>query len=92
MLAIGLCLALFVFWGAVGYAATSVRDIARALGTVGHVSHLRRTRAGPFTLEQAVSLDFLTELERPLAVQETRSPQVWLLCLPKTGPNQALCE
>ena len=33
-------------------------------------------------------LDFLTEAERSLAVQEVRPPQHWLLCLPKTGPNQ----
>ena len=39
--------------------ARLARDIAYALGTVGHVSYLRRTRAGPFSLEQAISLDFL---------------------------------
>ena len=33
--------------------ASLARDIARALGTVGHVTMLRRTRAGPFGLEQA---------------------------------------
>ena len=37
------------------------RDIARALNTVGNVTMLRRTRAGPFSLEQAISLDFLEE-------------------------------
>ena len=42
------------------YIRSLARDIARALGTVGHVTMLRRTRAGPFTLEQAISLDFLT--------------------------------
>ena len=40
------------------------RDIAHALGTVGHVSYLRRTRAGPFGLESAISLDFLNELAK----------------------------
>ncbi|UUR09503.1 tRNA pseudouridine(55) synthase TruB [Sphingomonas glaciei] len=34
-------------------------DVALALGTVGHVTMLRRTRAGPFALGQAISLDFL---------------------------------
>ncbi len=43
------------------YIRSLARDIARALGTVGHVTMLRRTRAGPFSLEQAISLDFLTE-------------------------------
>ena len=41
------------------YIRSLARDIASALGTVGHVSYLRRTRAGPFALEQAISLDFL---------------------------------
>ena len=41
------------------YIRSLARDIARALNTVGHVTMLRRTRAGPFTLEQAISLDFL---------------------------------
>ena len=43
------------------YIRSLARDIARALGTVGHVTMLRRTRAGPFGLEQAISLDFLEE-------------------------------
>ena len=43
------------------YIRSLARDVAHALGGVGHVSYLRRTRAGPFSLEQAISLDFLTE-------------------------------
>jgi tRNA pseudouridine55 synthase len=43
------------------YIRSLARDIARALGTLGHVSYLRRTRAGPFSLETAISLDFLME-------------------------------
>ncbi len=39
------------------YIRSLARDIARALGTVGHVASLRRTRAGPFTLAEAISLD-----------------------------------
>jgi tRNA pseudouridine55 synthase len=39
------------------YVRSLARDIALALGTVGHVSALRRTRAGPFTLDKAISLD-----------------------------------
>ncbi len=41
------------------YIRSLARDLARALNTVGHVIMLRRTRAGPFALEQAISLDFL---------------------------------
>jgi tRNA pseudouridine55 synthase len=43
------------------YIRSLARDIARALGTVGHVTSLRRTRAGPFSLDQAISLDFLSQ-------------------------------
>ncbi|MDH3232463.1 MAG: tRNA pseudouridine(55) synthase TruB [Alphaproteobacteria bacterium] len=39
------------------YMRALARDIARALGTVGHVASLRRTRVGPFTEEQAISLE-----------------------------------
>jgi tRNA pseudouridine55 synthase len=42
------------------YIRSLARDIAHALGTVGHLTYLRRTRAGPFSLEKAISLDFLT--------------------------------
>ena len=41
------------------YIRSLARDIALALGSVGHVTMLRRTKAGPFTLDQAISLDFL---------------------------------
>ncbi len=38
------------------YVRSWVRDLARALGTVGHVSALRRTRIGGFTEDLAVPL------------------------------------
>ncbi|MFB0873881.1 MULTISPECIES: tRNA pseudouridine(55) synthase TruB [unclassified Sphingobium] len=43
------------------YIRSLARDIALALGTVGHVTMLRRVKAGPFTLESAISLDKLDE-------------------------------
>jgi tRNA pseudouridine55 synthase len=43
------------------YIRSLARDIAHALGTVGHVTMLRRVKAGPFTLESAISLDKLAE-------------------------------
>jgi len=43
------------------YIRSLARDISHALGTVGHITMLRRTKAGPFTLEQAISLDFLAD-------------------------------
>lgn len=43
------------------YIRSLARDIALALGTVGHVTMLRRVKAGPFTLESAISLDKLDD-------------------------------
>lgn len=43
------------------YIRSLARDIARSLGTVGHVTMLRRLRAGPFGLTHAISLDKLNE-------------------------------
>ena len=43
------------------YIRSLARDLAHALGTVGHVTMLRRVKAGPFTLDSAISLDKLAE-------------------------------
>jgi len=44
------------------YVRSLARDMAIALGTVGYVSQLRRTRVGNFHLNSAISLDFIEEL------------------------------
>ncbi|MCK0098467.1 tRNA pseudouridine(55) synthase TruB [Qipengyuania sp. S6317L1] len=44
------------------YIRSLARDIARALGTCGHVTYLRRSKAGPFAEAQAISLDKLNEI------------------------------
>ena len=56
------------------YIRSLARDIAHALGTVGHVAYLRRTRAGPFGIEQAVSLDFLEETAKARQLTRTVLP------------------
>jgi tRNA pseudouridine55 synthase len=56
------------------YIRSLARDIAHALGTVGHVTMLRRTRAGPFTLEQAISLDKLAEIAKARQLTRTVLP------------------
>lgn len=43
------------------YIRSLARDIAYGLETCGHVTYLRRTKAGPFLQEQAISLDNLEE-------------------------------
>lgn len=44
------------------YIRSLARDIAHALGTCGHVTYLRRIKAGPFTEAVAISLDKLNEI------------------------------
>ncbi len=56
------------------YIRSLARDIAHALGSVGHVTMLRRTKAGPFTLEQAISLDFLMEAAKARQLTRTVMP------------------
>jgi tRNA pseudouridine55 synthase len=56
------------------YIRSLARDIAHALGTVGTVTMLRRTKAGPFTLEQAISLDFLGDAAKARALTRTVLP------------------
>lgn len=56
------------------YIRSLARDIARALGTVGHVTHLRRTKAGPFAQEQAISLDMLNEIGKGAPLQDHLLP------------------
>lgn len=56
------------------YIRSLARDIAEALGTVGHVTMLRRTKAGPFALHQAISLDKLAELGQEKTVHLARLP------------------
>lgn len=56
------------------YIRSLARDIALALGTVGYVTMLRRTKAGPFTLEQAISLDFLSQAAKGQRLTEMVLP------------------
>jgi tRNA pseudouridine55 synthase len=56
------------------YVRSLARDIARSLNSVGHVTMLRRTRAGPFGLDSAISLDFLEEAAKARRLTETVLP------------------
>jgi len=56
------------------YIRSLARDIARALGTVGHVSMLRRTKAGPFMLKHAISLDKLNEIGKGADIKDYLLP------------------
>ncbi|MDP8993993.1 MAG: tRNA pseudouridine(55) synthase TruB [Pseudomonadota bacterium] len=56
------------------YIRSLARDIAHALDTVGHVTMLRRLKAGPFTLESAISLDKLGELATARRLEQALLP------------------
>ncbi len=56
------------------YIRSLARDIALALGTRGHVTYLRRLRAGPFDLAQAISLDSLNEIGKGAPLKNVLLP------------------
>lgn len=56
------------------YIRSLARDIALALGSVGHVTMLRRVKAGPFGLDAAISLDKLAELGKEHALAQALLP------------------
>lgn len=56
------------------YIRSLARDLALELGTCGHVTLLRRTRVGPFSLEQSITLDELTETCNRGAAEEALYP------------------
>jgi tRNA pseudouridine55 synthase len=56
------------------YMRSLARDLARRLGTVGHVAALRRTAVGPFREEQAISLERLQALGHSAAAFEALHP------------------
>lgn len=58
-------LALRVKCSAGTYIRALAEDIARSIGTAAHLTELRRTKAGKFTISEAVSLEALTEMDAP---------------------------
>jgi tRNA pseudouridine55 synthase len=56
------------------YIRALVRDLGRALGTLGHISVLRRTRCGVFAENRAISLENLEALGHKAAASEYLLP------------------
>jgi tRNA pseudouridine55 synthase len=74
------------------YIRSLARDIAHALGTVGHVTMLRRLRAGPFGLPQAISLDKLNDVGKGAPLEHVLLPlEAGLVDIPALdlSPEQA---
>jgi tRNA pseudouridine55 synthase len=58
------------------YIRSLVADIGQALGTGAHLTELRRTRSGKFTLDHAITLDRLAEATLVSPEQATDLPSV----------------
>jgi len=56
------------------YIRSLARDIAQALGSVGHVTYLRRIKAGPFGLDSAISLDKLADAAKDRRLEQCLLP------------------
>ena len=56
------------------YVRSLARDIARALGTAGHIKTLRRCRVGPFALDRSISLDFFRKIDNSANAFEALHP------------------
>ena len=75
------------------YIRSLARDIALALGTVGHVTMLRRLRAGPFDIASAISLDNLNDHAKGAGFAQAIVPlEAALVDIPALAltPDQAL--
>ncbi len=74
------------------YIRSLARDIALALGTRGTVTMLRRLKAGPFAIEQAISLDKLNEVGKGASLEHVILPlEAGLVDIPALtlNPEQA---
>ncbi len=73
------------------YVRAWVRDLAIFLGTVGHVSQLRRTRIGSFSVDDAIALETLKGfMHIPAAFEHLRPISTALDSIPAlavTGPD-----
>ena len=56
------------------YIRSLARDVAVALGTVGHVTMLRRMRAGPFGIDAAITLDKFERAVQGAALEQVILP------------------
>ncbi|GAB4481622.1 MAG: tRNA pseudouridine(55) synthase TruB [Erythrobacter tepidarius] len=75
------------------YIRSLARDIAQALGTCGHVTYLRRIKAGPFHEPQAISLDNLEEVAKGAGLEHLLLPlEAGLDDIPALALDQASAQ
>lgn len=61
------------------YVRSLARDIARELGTCGYISRLKRTAVGPFSMDHAISLDFLEKVDSNTILEDILLPLSFVL-------------
>jgi tRNA pseudouridine55 synthase len=73
------------------YVRALARDLAASLGTLGHLTALRRTRSGPFVIDEAMLLDTPGDelLARMIAVEHAASRALPEVRLTETGERDA---
>ena len=63
-----------VMSGKGSYMRSLARDLAQVVGTEGHISALRRLKVGPFTENDAISLDELDSIGQIVALEQRLLP------------------
>ncbi len=73
------------------YVRALARDLAASLGTVGHLTALRRTRSGSFTLDDAMPLDTPADelAARVIALERAATRALPAVRLTETGARDA---
>jgi tRNA pseudouridine55 synthase len=73
------------------YVRALARDLAASLGTVGHLTALRRTRSGPFELDEAMPLDTPADelAARVITVERAATRSLPALRLSENGARDA---
>ena len=74
------------------YIRVLAEDIGRALGSCAHLTALRRTATGPFTLASAVTLDALEALGTPERDALLLSPDVLVGAMPRHDVDYAVAR
>jgi tRNA pseudouridine55 synthase len=70
------------------YVRAIARDLGRALGCLGHVSALRRTRVGPFSEADAVALADLTDAPVEITACALRRVEAGLMEMPRVSVDR----
>ncbi len=87
----------FVSCGKGTYVRSLARDLGQALGTLAHVTQLRRLSVGPFTEKDAISLESLEAMGHSPAASELLLPvetaldDIPALALSETDANRLRC-